>query len=308
MSLDQLSFAFWKMEACGNDYVYVRPAQTELSPQQQLELLTRAPQIAREVSDRHFGIGSDGLVILTEDETLDIAMHMFNSDGSRAEICGNAIRSVAGLLAEAAPEQGSFAIGTDVGVKHAVVTPQSGRSVLAQIDMGRPAFAAEDIPLDLTRVTSRQLYPEGPFALAVNLDGKDAEGIAVSMGNPHLVVFVDKDPMDLPLEQVGPSLETAAWFPAGANIEFAFPSENGVIKQRTWERGSGETLACGSGACAVATASVCCGLRERGKPIPISLRGGDLEICWRTDGALTMKGPARVVFEGNYSCQLMDED
>ncbi len=310
-----MEIPFRKYEGCGNDYLYVDLDRSQLTRAEQLALLADAPQLSEAISDRHFGVGSDGLVLLDRPEPgaaagdLDIVMHMFNADGSRGQICGNALRCVARILAEGEPERGRFRIGTDAGIKSAEVERDGGAFLSASIEMGEPLYGAEEIPFDPSVFDAARIG-EGPFRCELPVAGGRYPAIVLSMGNPHCVIFVDEDPMELALESVGKALQTSTAFPASVNVELVrkvpldeAPAGYG-LEQRTYERGSGETLACGSGACAVAVAAIWEGLAQRGAWIPILLRGGELDIRVGESGGVTMRGPATPVFGGCYSFEL----
>lgn len=274
---------FTKMEGLGNDYVYVDGFRDQVAD---------APALSRRVSDRRFGIGSDGLILIqppTPGSGADYRMEMYNADGSRSEMCGNGLRCVAKYAFDhgIAPRPEHRA-ETDAGVKLVEVTVEGGRATGARIDMGPPRLERSEIPMlgAPGRVVRETLVAAGR-ELAVT---------CVSMGNPHCVTFVD-DPERFPVEVVGPAVENHPSFPRRTNAEFVKVVSPREIVQRTWERGSGETFACGTGACAVAVAARLNGLA--GPDVTIRLRGGDLRVQWEGEGApVLMTGPAVEVFRG----------
>lgn len=273
---------FTKMEGAGNDYLYVNLFEEEVS---------NPSELAKRLSHRRFGIGADGLVLIAPSEVADLRMIMFNADGSQAEMCGNAIRCVAkygfdrGLV-----HHKRFTIETLDGIKELEVLPDSHNMAnLIKVNMGVPVTDAPKIPSTL---------PPGE-ALDQELDFGDFRltGSLVSMGNPHFVTFVE-DPGSLNLEQMGPKVEHASYFPNRINTEFCKVLSPKEVDQRTWERGSGETWACGTGASAVAVAGILTGRLE--SPVVVHLKGGDLMIEWAGPGQpLFMTGGATEVFEGS---------
>ena len=281
---------FTKMEGAGNDYVYVDLFEESID-------LADAPQLARDVSDRHFGIGGDGLILLAPSKIADVRMVMFNADGSRAEMCGNGVR----CLAKLAHDRGRAAsnpmrVETDGGVRDVELRFRDGAVSSARVSMGVPAMESALIPvvlddepgLDGERVVDRALVVlDRTFAIT-----------CVSMGNPHCVVYVDDvDAFDV--ARYGPAIESHKMFPEHANVEFVQVLDSERVRQRTWERGSGETLACGTGACAAAVAGR---LTARGGAVThVTLRGGELFIEWDGEGPVFMSGPAVEVFRGDWS-------
>lgn len=282
---------FTKMEGTGNDYVYfdgLGAPSPALSP----------GQIAR-ISDRHFGVGGDGVVIVAPSKRAAASMLMWNADGSSSAMCGNALRCVALLVHRRSGER-EFVLESGSGLHNVKIlnVNSDGGSAVVQIDMGIPAFNAEQIPF-LPRYAASP--PNGPPFIETPFDweGSRMSATLVSMGNPHCVFFVE-DPETFPVLRAGPYFEQHRAFPERANIEFVSVRKDGTLAQRTYERGSGETLSCGSGACAVLVASV---LTGRGPSRnTIHLRGGDLELEWKgtaaTSGPVLLTGPARIVFVG----------
>jgi diaminopimelate epimerase len=279
---------FTKMHGAGNDYVYV-DCFSEPVPQNNSEL-------ARRISDRRFGVGSDGLILICPSERADAEMRMFNADGSPAEMCGNGIRCVAKYLYDhgirrkqtLAIESAGRVLSLDVQVAGGIVAQ-------VRVDMGEPILIPAQIPTTLRAPAgAEQPVVDVPLAVA----GRELRVTCVSMGNPHCVIFVDEPTDDLVLG-IGPQIEIAPEFPKRANVEFVKVIGDRVVQQRTWERGSGETLACGTGACAVCVAGVLAGRMQRS--VKVQLRGGELEIDWNNrDNHVYMTGPAVEVFSGDW--------
>ncbi|PLX95043.1 MAG: diaminopimelate epimerase [Desulfuromonas sp.] len=274
---------FVKMQGAGNDYVYVDGFR---------ETIDDPEQLAIAVSDRHFGIGSDGLILILPSESADLRMRMFNADGSEAEMCGNGVRCVAkyaydhGLI-----DQLKIRVETGAGILPLqLFCNPAGKVEKVQVSMGVPQLAAVKIPLALTSVDP---YVEQ----SLNVGERTFAITCVSMGNPHCVIYVD-DVDSFPVDVYGPLIENHPLFPRRINVEFVQVLSPGEVKQRTWERGAGETLACGTGASAVTVAGVLTGRSER--CIVNHLRGGDLQLEWSEEGTVLMTGPAVEVFSGEY--------
>ena len=277
---------FIKMHGIGNDYIYVD------------EFLYKAPadigDAARLVSDRHTGIGGDGLILIQPSQIADCKMRMFNADGSEGRMCGNAIRCIARYMLERHPEicpGDTVRIETLSGIK--IVTAQrdaEGKPSMLRADMGAPGLSPESIPV-LTAT---------PQDLSIEVPGFSGSGVCVSMGSPHIVFFIDSDPSELDIAHIGPAIESYSLFPERVNVEFVQVQPDGSLKMRVWERGSGETMACGTGACATAVAAMLKG-RTPQRTATIHLRGGDLIIEWNPDNnRVYMTGPAALVFEGEW--------
>ncbi|HHW48133.1 MAG TPA: diaminopimelate epimerase [Clostridiaceae bacterium] len=271
---------FTKMHGLGNDYIYVNCID---------QCIENPSQVARFVSDRHFGIGSDGLVLILPSEVADFRMRMFNSDGSEAEMCGNAIRCVGKYVYDnGLTDKLNIKIETLAGIKTLDMTLDNGKVSLVKVDMGEPILKPADIPVD----SDTDLFVSQP----VEIDGVTYKVTCVSMGNPHAVTYVD-DVMKFPLEIVGPKMENHKLFPRRINAEFVQIIDRNTLKMRVWERGAGETMACGTGACAVLVASVLNNVSDR--KATIKLLGGDLHIEWNdADNHVYMTGPAVKVFDG----------
>ena len=271
------------MQGLGNDYVYVNCFR---------EKIADPSRLAVEISDRHFGVGSDGLILINPSDKADFEMEMYNADGSRGEMCGNGIRCVAKYVYDyGLTDQTSISVETLGGIKYLDLTVKDGKAVLVKVDMGKPELSPEKIPV----VSAGEKVVDEP----IDVDGQNYRMTCVSMGNPHAVVYVDCDVRDLPLEEIGPKFENHERFPNRVNTEFVRVLDRRTVEMRVWERGSGETLACGTGACAVAVSCVLNGLTE--DEVTVKLLGGDLQIKWdREKDTVFMTGPAEVVFDGEW--------
>lgn len=271
---------FTKMQGLGNDYVYVNCLK---------EKVESPSEMARRASDRHFGVGSDGLILICPSECADFEMKMYNADGSRGEMCGNGIRCVGKYVYDyGLTDQTEISVETLGGIKHLSLTVEEGKVALVKVDMGSPIFVPEQIPVKV----------EGNHAvnIPISVDGDEYRMTCISMGNPHAVVYLD-DIQNMEIEKIGPKFEHHSCFPNRVNTEFARVLDRETVEMRVWERGSGETLACGTGACAVAVASMVNGLTE--DCVTVQLLGGNLKIEWdREKNVVYMTGPATVVFDG----------
>jgi diaminopimelate epimerase len=281
---------FTKMHGIGNDYVYVNCFE---------ETVNNPCEVAKFVSDRHFGIGSDGLILIKPSKVADCEMDMYNLDGSQGAMCGNGIRCVAkyaydhGLV-----DKTEIRVATKSGVKDLSITLRDGKAALIKVNMGAPILAAKEIP---TAAVTEQVLD---YPLEVN--GTICHITAVSMGNPHAVTFVE-DVESLDLEKIGPSFEFHPFFPDRVNTEFVKVIDRHTVQMRVWERGSGETMACGTGACAVAVASILNNKVDGDAPVTVKLLGGDLEIFWdRSANQVYMTGPAASVFDGEIDVSAID--
>nr|WP_294493004.1 diaminopimelate epimerase [uncultured Mediterraneibacter sp.] len=274
---------FTKMQGLGNDYVYVNCFK---------EKIDNPSELAVKISDRHFGVGSDGLIMINPSDRADFEMEMYNADGSRGEMCGNGIRCVAKYVYDyGLTDKTRISVETLGGIKHLDLTVEDGKVKLVRVDMGRPELRPAKIPV----VAAGERAVGEP----ITVDGKEYRMTCVSMGNPHAVIFVDQDVKELPLETIGPKFENHERFPNRINTEFVRVLNRNTVQMRVWERGSGETLACGTGACAVAVACVLGGLTE--DEVSVKLLGGDLQIQWnRAKDTVYMTGPAEVVFDGEW--------
>ena len=271
---------FTKMQGLGNDYVYVNCFE---------EKIENPPAVARYVSDRHFGIGSDGLIMINPSEVADFEMEMYNADGSRGEMCGNGIRCVAKYVYDyGLTDKTQISVETLGGIKYLDLTVEDGKVVLVKVDMGKPELKSDLIPI----ISENEKVIDEP----IEVDGQVYHMTGVSMGNPHTVIYVD-DVKNLDLEKIGPKFENHERFPKRINTEFVHCIDRNTVEMSVWERGSGETLACGTGACAVAVASILNNLTDT--RVTVKLLGGDLQIEWdREKNHVFMTGPAKVVFDG----------
>lgn len=271
---------FTKMEGCGNDYIYVSTFD------QQIDYF---PALAKTLSDRHFGIGGDGVIFICPSDKADAQMRMFNEDGSEGMMCGNGIRCVAKFLYEKGiAKKETLAIETRSGIKQ-IRLRFSGEEVIgATVDMGKALLSPAQIPVlaEGETIVDRQ----------TDIGGTEYRITCVGMGNPHCVVFVS-DPYALDLEKIGPVFENHPLFPERTNTEFIRVIDSTHLEMRVWERGSGETMACGTGACASVVAATLNGYCEKGTPVSVRLRGGELNIVYTDDGVM-LTGPANTVFEG----------
>jgi diaminopimelate epimerase len=280
---------FTKMHGIGNDYVYVNCFSEKLPLEPE--------KLSQIVSDRHYGIGADGLILICPSEVADAKMQMFNADGSESEMCGNGIRCVAKYLYDfgIAPKD-VLTIETGRGILSLQLTIANGKMSLARVDMGEPILVPERVPTQLRSLDGESEQPVVDVPQTV--DGRTFAVTAVSMGNPHCVIFVDELTDDLVLG-IGPIVEIVPAFPRRVNVEFVKVASPSELQMRVWERGSGETLACGTGACAVAVAGVLSGRSDR--RVQIDLLGGRLEIEWaESDNHVYMTGPATTVFTGDW--------
>ena len=270
------------MQGLGNDYVYVNCFQEKVENPSELSI---------KVSDRHFGIGADGLILIKPSDVADFEMEMYNADGSQGAMCGNGIRCVAKYVYDyGLTDKTSITVNTKSGIKYLDLTIENGKAVQIRVNMGAPILEASRIPV----VSSKERVINEP----VIVDGKEYHITAVSMGNPHAVTYID-DVKGLEIEKIGPQFENHEIFPDRVNTEFVKVLDSHTVEMRVWERGSGETLACGTGACAVAVASILNGLTE--EEVTVKLLGGDLKIRWdRKENLVYMTGPAEVVFDGEF--------
>ncbi len=274
---------FTKMHGCGNDYVYIDGFE---------ETVLNESETAKRISDRHFGVGGDGMIIIKKGIKANFEMVMYNADGSRAEMCGNAIRCVAKYVYDKGyTKNTSFTIESMGAVKYIDVAVENGRVVSAKVDMGAPILKAADVPV----VSESEKCVKEKITVA----DREFEMTCVSMGNPHAVMFIDEHPIDFNLDFYGARFEgNTAVFPKKVNAEFAKVIDRKNIEMRVFERGTGETLACGTGSCATAVAAVVNGLADN--DVTIHLLGGDLQISWSGNekDSVFMTGPCEYVFTG----------
>lgn len=273
---------FTKMHGCGNDYIYVDGSIEKIDPADK-------PRLAKKLSDRHFGVGGDGVIFINPSEEADFEMEMYNADGSRAEMCGNGIRCVAKYVYDKGlTEKKKISIVSAGKVKELKLAIQDKKVVFVKVNMGAPEFLAEKIAV---RSAHERVINE-----PITLLGEEFRMTCVSMGNPHAVLFLDNWD-GIAVEKLGYALENHDLFPNRTNAEFVRVIDRSTIEMRVWERGTGETLACGTGACAAAAACMVNGLT--GEQVTVKLLGGDLEIFWdRAQNQMFMTGPAEFVFEG----------
>ncbi len=273
---------FTKMHGCGNDYIYVDGAREKIAD-------AHKPELVRRLSDRHFGIGGDGVIFINPSREADFEMEMYNMDGSRGEMCGNGIRCVAKYVYDKGlTDKTSISVISCGRIKYLELHTENGKVSTVKVNMGAPILKASEIPVisDNEKVIGEN----------IRVEGKDYKMTCVSMGNPHAVVFVEKVD-SFPLETLGPCFENHVRFPRRINTEFVEVLDERTLRMRVYERGTGETLACGTGACAAAVACVLNGLtKER---VTVKLLGGNLQIEWDREANLVyMTGPAVTVFEG----------
>ena len=273
---------FTKMQGIGNDYVYVNCFE---------ETIADPSAVARFVSDRHFGIGSDGLILVKPSDVADCEMDMYNLDGSQGAMCGNGIRCVAKFAYDhGIVHKKNITVNTKSGIKYLDLDIKDGKVSSVKVNMGSPILTAKMIPV----VSDKEQVINQPL----DVNGTIWNITAVSMSNPHAVTYME-DVNSLDIEKVGPMFENHINFPDRINTEFVKVIDRRTLQMRVWERGSGETLACGTGACAVAVASTLNGLVDEDVPITVKLLGGDLQILWnRQENLVYMTGPATTVFEG----------
>lgn len=279
VEVEQMKFT--KMHGLGNDYVYVNCLQ---------ETVECPSKLAVRLSDRHFGVGSDGLILIRPSKAADFEMEMYNADGSRGEMCGNGIRCVGKYVYDKGlTNKTQLSIETLAGIKRLDLSVENGRVKFVRVDMGQPEFAAERIPVISDR--------EEAVCMPLTVGDAEYKVTCVSMGNPHCVVFQEEDVRKLALHEIGPAFERHEAFPSRINTEFVNVLDQKTLRMRVYERGSGETLACGTGACAVAVAAMRNGLCDAAATV--LLTGGALEIEWKGPGSpVYMTGAAETVFEG----------
>ncbi len=279
---------FTKMHGIGNDYIYFNCfEQTIQNPE----------ELSQRISDRHFGVGGDGIVLICPSHVADAKMRMFNADGSEGKMCGNAIRCVGKYLYDNhMVSNAHITIETLSGIKTLELFVKDGKVWGAKVDMGKAIWAPAEIPVVLPGekiVNAQATIGDTQYAIT-----------CVSMGNPHCVVFVE-DPQELELEKIGPLFENAPLFPQRVNTEFVRVIDESTLEMRVWERGSGETWACGTGACATVAAAVACGHCKENTDVTVKLKGGDLTICY-TEQGVWMTGPAQKVFDGVLCEEIME--
>ena len=296
---------FAKLQGAGNDYIFVDGISTDRN----------WADLSRQMSDRHFGVGSDGLIVAARSKTADVRMRMWNADGSESEMCGNGIRCLAKFVLERglvrAPN-GVLSVETGAGVINVTPSWEDGRITGGRVDMGAPVLRAADVPvdpaalgpsdhakLDVGIVEALGLAPDGlVFDAPLTVDGTTLVGSAVSMGNPHFLALLDEPVAGVALERLGPLVERHAAFPHRVNLTVANVTSRSALDTRTWERGSGMTMACGTGVCATVVAARLHGLVD--DLVSVRVPGGELTITWPGHGPVIMEGDAVEVFSGEW--------
>ena len=273
---------FTKMQGCGNDYVYVNGFVEKIDAEAK-------PDVVRRLSDRHFGIGGDGVIFINPSEIADFEMEMFNADGSRSQMCGNGIRCVAKYVYDyGLTDKTSLTIESFGAIKYIDLTVEDGKVSLVKVNMGAPILTAKDVPV---LSENEQVIDE-----EIEVEGKIYRMTCVSMGNPHAIVYMD-DVKNLDIDKVGPYFENHKRFPERVNTEFVKVIDRNTVEMRVWERGTGETLACGTGCCAIAVSCILNGLTE--DKVTVKVLGGELLCEWDREANLVyMTGPAVTVFDG----------
>ena len=274
---------FTKMHGCGNDYIYIDGAKEQI-PQE------KKSEVVRFLSDRHFGIGGDGVIFINPSDVADFEMEMYNMDGSRSEMCGNGIRCVGKYVYDhGLTEKTSLTIVSCGKLKYLEMTVEDNKVTKVRVNMGSPILEAAEIPV----AAEQSPVIDTPIVV----DGKEYRMTCVSMGNPHAVIYMDEMIDDETIAKIGPLFEGHERFPRKTNTEFVKVLSRDKVQMRVWERGTGETLACGTGSCAVTVASILNGLTD--DHVTVELLGGSLEIFWdRKENVVYMTGPATTVFEG----------
>ena len=276
-----MGLKFTKMHGIGNDYIYFNCFKEKIDDPEALAI---------RLSDRHFGVGGDGIIMIMPSEAADFRMRMFNADGSEGKMCGNATRCIGKYVYDRGlTDKTDITLETLSGIKKLHLSVKDGAVETVSVDMGKAVLDAPKIPV--LAKTPRVIGEP------VHIAGGEPTITCVSMGNPHCVVFTDGID-DMPLEQIGPKFENYPIFPERVNAEFVEAVDAKTLRMRVWERGSGETWACGTGACAVCVAAVENGISPRDTDITVKLRGGDLTINYHSDGTVIMTGPATFVFDG----------
>ncbi|MDE7341504.1 MAG: diaminopimelate epimerase [Lachnospiraceae bacterium] len=280
---------FTKMHGCGNDYIYINGAVARIAQGDK-------PELVRKISDRHFGIGGDGAIFINPSTEADFEMEMYNADGSRAEMCGNGIRCVAKYVYDnGLTDKTEISIVSCGQVKYLELFLKDGRVDMVRVNMGAPELSAGKIPVTAENEKDRVIDE------AITVQGKEYKMTCVSMGNPHAVVFMD-EVEQLDIEKIGPYFENHERFPKRVNTEFVKVIDRTHVQMRVWERGTGETLACGTGCCATVVACILNGLTD--ETVTVKLLGGEIQITWDREADLVyMTGPATTVFDGEYKCE-----
>ncbi len=272
---------FTKMHGISNDYIYVNCFEEKVENPEKVSIY---------VSDRRTGIGSDGLVLIMPSEKADFKMRIFNADGSEAMMCGNATRCIGKYVYDKGmTNKTEITLETNSGIKYLTLYPENGKVEFVKVDMGKAILNPKDIPV----ISQKEKFISEP----VLVNGSEYKITCVSMGNPHAIVYLNSI-NDLDLEKIGPSFENHKLFPDRINTEFIRVMDSHNLQMRVWERGSGETFACGTGACASVVASVLNGFCKHDEEVTVHLRGGDLKITYQSDETVIMKGPATLICDG----------
>ena len=285
---------FTKMHGCGNDYIYINGFTEKIPKEDKTELVRR-------ISDRHFGIGGDGAIFINPSQEADFEMEMYNADGSRAEMCGNGIRCVAKYVYDKGlTDKTDISVISCGQIKYLALFLKEGKVDTVRVNMGAPELRPEQIPVTAAEGDFSAVQ-DGVIDAPILVEGKEYKMTCVSMGNPHAVIFMD-DVTNLKIEQIGPYFENHERFPKRTNTEFVKVLDRKTVQMRVWERGTGETLACGTGCCATVVACILNGLTD--ELVTVKLLGGEIEIEWDREADLVyMTGPATTVFEGEYDVQ-----
>ncbi len=285
---------FTKMHGCGNDYIYINGFTEKIPKEDKTELVRR-------ISDRHFGIGGDGAIFINPSQEADFEMEMYNADGSRAEMCGNGIRCVAKYVYDKGlTDKTDISVISCGQIKYLELFLKEGKVDTVRVNMGAPELRPEQIPVTAAEGDFSAVQ-DGVIDAPILVEGKEYKMTCVSMGNPHAVIFMD-DVTNLKIEQIGPYFENHERFPKRTNTEFVKVLDRKTVQMRVWERGTGETLACGTGCCAAVVACILNGLTD--ELVTVKLLGGEIEIEWDREADLVyMTGPATTVFEGEYDVQ-----
>ncbi len=281
---------FSKMQGAGNDYIFIDARSTEAD----------WPALATAMSDRHFGVGGDGIILILPSQVAHLRMRTFNADGSEGEMCGNGIRCFAKYAIERGivqPDQGGLRVETLGGIRTVVPIMEDGKVVRARVDMGAPKLEPHQVPVEVDRALGQKIG-KAVVNYPVKIEGRELKLSFVSMGNPHAVAFIEEPVDRFPLHLVGPQVERHPMFPRRVNFEIVNVEAEGLIQARVWERGSGETMACGSGASAIIVASRLLGLT--GDAVDITLPGGTLNVSWDGEGEVYLEGDAVEVFQGEW--------
>lgn len=282
---------FSKMHGIGNDYIYVNCFEEKVDEPEKVSVV---------LSDRHKGVGSDGLVLIMPSEIAEFRMRIFNADGSEAMMCGNATRCIGKYVYDMGlTDKTEVTLETNSGIKYLKLFLNDGKVDMVTVDMGKAILVPRDIPVD----SDLESFVSQPLEVG----GKEYKVTCVSMGNPHAVIFTEGID-SLELEKIGPLFENHKLFPNRINTEFVEVIDSHTLKMRVWERGSGETFACGTGTCATVVAAVLNGICPKDEEVLVHLRGGDLRIIWKNDGTVLMTGPAEYVFEGNVSDEFIAKE